>query len=53
VLRLIYETPGEEQAGRVTDAVTAALASHGFETTVTAGSSPSLLCVSARPTGDR
>lgn len=55
VLRLIYETPGEEQAGRVTEAVTAALAKHGFETTVTAaaGSSPSLLCISARPTENR
>lgn len=53
VLRLIYETPGEEQAGPVTAAVTAALAKHGFETTVTAGSSPSLLCISARPTGNR
>jgi hypothetical protein len=49
VLRLIYETPGQEQAGRVTEAVTAALAKHGFETTVTAGSSPSLLSISARP----
>jgi SAM-dependent methyltransferase len=47
-LHLIYDPPGQEQADRVTRAVTAALASHGFATTVTTGG-PSLLGVTARP----
>ena len=49
-LHLVYETPGEEQAGRVAKAVMAALANRGFATAVTTASSPSLLCITGRPT---
>ena len=52
VLHLVYETPGEEQAIRVAKAVTAALANRGFATAVTTASSPSLLCITGRPTHD-
>ena len=49
VLHLVYETPGEEQAGRVAEAATAALANHGFGTRVTTAGPPSLFCVTGRP----
>jgi SAM-dependent methyltransferase len=52
VLHLVYETPGGTDAGRVA-AAAATLAAHGFATTVSAGPSPSLVCVTARPTGQR
>jgi SAM-dependent methyltransferase len=51
-LHLVYETPGEEQASRVAKAVMAALANRGFATAVTTASSPSLLCITGRPTHD-
>ena len=51
-LHLVYEPPGEEQASRVVEAVTRALASNGFATAVTTAGSPSLLCVSGRPGRD-
>jgi protein-L-isoaspartate O-methyltransferase len=50
VLHLIYETPGEGQASRVTKAVAAALADNGFATAVRTASSPSLVCITGRPT---
>jgi len=49
VLLLIYETPGGGQADVVAKTVTAALAEHGFATTVTTASVPSLVCITARP----
>jgi SAM-dependent methyltransferase len=49
VVHLVYQTPGEEQAGRVAKVVTSALAGHGYAAAVTAASSPSLLCVTGRP----
>jgi protein-L-isoaspartate O-methyltransferase len=51
-LHLVYETPGEEQASRVAKVVTTALANRGFATAVTTASSPSLLCITGRPTHD-
>jgi SAM-dependent methyltransferase len=48
VVRLVYETPGKQQASRVAEAVTAALANRGFATAVTIARSPSLLCISGR-----
>jgi cyclopropane fatty-acyl-phospholipid synthase-like methyltransferase len=48
VVHLVYEAPGEEQASRVAEAVTAALAAHGFATTIRTGSAPSLLGITAR-----
>ena len=52
VLHLVYEAPGEEQASRAAKAVTAALADRGFATAVTTASSPSLMCITGRPTHD-
>jgi hypothetical protein len=51
-LHLVYETPGEEQASRVAEVVTATLANRGFAAAVTTASSPSLLCITGRPTHD-
>ena len=51
-IRDSYEAPGEEQASRVAKAVTAALADRGFATAVTTASSPSLMCITGRPTHD-
>jgi len=48
VLHLVYETPGEEKAGQVAKAVTAALANHGFTAAVTTAGPPSLICITAR-----
>jgi SAM-dependent methyltransferase len=52
VLRLVYETPSDEQTSGVAKAVTAALANRGFATTVTTASSPSLLCITGTLTRD-
>jgi SAM-dependent methyltransferase len=52
VLRLVYETPSEEQTSRVAKTVTGALADRGFATAVTTASSPSLLCITGTPTRD-
>lgn len=49
VVHLVYETPGEEQAERVANAVTSALASHGYAVATTTPSSPSLICITGRP----
>jgi cyclopropane fatty-acyl-phospholipid synthase-like methyltransferase len=48
VLHLFYETPGQEKAGQVASAVTAALNRHGFSAFTTHSTSPSLFCVSGR-----
>lgn len=48
VLHLFYDTPGQEKAGQVAEAVTAALTRHGFSAMTTHGTSPSLFCVSGR-----
>jgi SAM-dependent methyltransferase len=47
-VHLVYEPPGKDQARRVADVVTAALAARGLATAVTTASSPPLLCVSGR-----
>jgi SAM-dependent methyltransferase len=52
VLRLVYETPSDEQTSGVAKAVTAALANRGFATAVTTASSPSLLCITGTLTRD-
>jgi SAM-dependent methyltransferase len=52
VVHLVYETPGKEQASRVAEAVTAALANRGFAIAVTTASSPLLLCITGRLTHD-
>jgi cyclopropane fatty-acyl-phospholipid synthase-like methyltransferase len=51
VLHLFYETPGTRRASQVADAVTAALTSHGFSSTTTYSTSPSLICISGRVLG--
>jgi hypothetical protein len=48
VLHLFYDTPGQEKAGQVAEAVTAALTRHGFSAMTTHGTSPSLFCVRGR-----
>jgi trans-aconitate methyltransferase len=48
VVHLVYESPGKQQASRVAEAVTAALANRGFATASTMARSPSLLCISGR-----
>jgi SAM-dependent methyltransferase len=48
VVHLVYEPPGKQQASRVAEAVTAALANRGFATAVTTARSPLLLCITGR-----
>lgn len=48
VVHLVYEPPGKQQASRVAEAVTAALANRGFATASTIARSPSLLSISGR-----
>jgi SAM-dependent methyltransferase len=48
VVHLVYEPPGKQQASRVAETVTAALANRGFATAVTTARSPLLVCISGR-----
>jgi hypothetical protein len=52
VLHLIYETPGAERADQVAATVSTALAGPGFTTTLATAASPSLICITARPSDE-